>query len=68
MAELPVVQKSLKRKLEEEPDDSVELPPVKTQETYIRHPVHWALDGDVLFQRGHTRFKVYRRPLMIHSS
>lgn len=56
-----------KRKLEE-PDDSAELPPAKTQETYVKHPDHWAPDGNVLIQLGNTRFSVHQSRLATRSS
>ena len=56
----------LKRKIEEV-DDVLNLPPSKTQETYVKHPDHWALDGNVLLQIGNTRFSVHRSRLATHS-
>ncbi|KAF9459088.1 hypothetical protein BDZ94DRAFT_1172381 [Collybia nuda] len=40
---------------------------VKTKECYTKHPVYWAVDGNILVQIGKTRFSLYRGYLAKHS-
>ncbi|KAF8965746.1 hypothetical protein BDZ97DRAFT_753999 [Flammula alnicola] len=57
----------LKRK---HPGDEVGIGsrPSKVGEVYTKHEEHWAPDGNVLFQIGKVRFKVYRHRLASQST
>jgi len=57
-----------KRKHADERQVSDPGPIAKVRKTYTKHPVHWALDGNLLLQLGSTRFRVYRGRLTSEST
>ncbi|KAH9474361.1 hypothetical protein JR316_0012819 [Psilocybe cubensis] len=59
---------SLKRKLNsDDGEQSAAYSPRKNASTYLKHEMHWLLDGNMLLQIGKTRFKIHRSRLASES-
>lgn len=65
--ESPARSGSKRARDEDTMETADDQPPQKTQTTYVKHEVHWALDGNLLFQFGRVRFKLYRGRLAAES-
>jgi len=63
----PESQGQTKRKHVDDEQDSNPRPTAKARQAHTKHPVHWALDGNLLLQFGDTRFKVHRSRLTAES-